>query len=501
MIRLVGRKLLFGTDEQYLGTTYDAGTGKRTFIRDRKSSDSADLSALSFYVLMNFKDGTIDMQDLEKSVTDDEITLIWNLSDTIFKHEGFCFIWVRAVDEQKVTRWSSEKAAVYITEAGSGDFSPSAADSAALEEIIKVETARVTAENARAEAETLRADAETERKSAETKRTEAETERNDAETTRAEAEVLRKANENDRLDNENLRAEAELKRQEFEDTRISSENTRIANENARNEAENARNEAENTRNENEADRVAAYNEFVTAKDELKSYATTSKSWAVGGTGSRDGEDTDNAKYYSSLAKSSETASAKSETNAATSEKNAAASAEAAKTSESGAQKIFDNMSDLANMNYTTSEQIDKLYSDGTISTDKNYINTLASLKEYDSKLKDSGAAHLGASKTDGTKTTVQDALNDLSEKAAGDTDPMLTMLRDSVANAYQNKTTTFNEDGSIAETLADGKIKTTVFNEDGSIMETLKSAAGDVMGTKATTFNSDGSITETVTNS
>lgn len=311
MIRLVGRKLLFGTDEQYLGTTYDADTGKRTFIRDRKSSDSADLSALSFYVLMNFKDGTTDMQDLEKSVADDEITLIWNLSDTIFKHEGFCFIWVRAVDEQKVTRWSSEKAVVYITEAGSGDFSPSAADSAALEEIHKAETARVTAENARAEAETLRAEAETKRADAETKRSEAETLRADAETARAEAELLRKANENDRLDAENLRAEAELKRQESEDTRVSNENTRIANENARNEAETTRKEAETKRQEDEEKRETAYNDFVTAKETLEGYATTSKSWAVGGTGSRDGEDTDNSKYYSSLAKSSEEASAAS----------------------------------------------------------------------------------------------------------------------------------------------------------------------------------------------
>lgn len=84
--------------------------------------------------------------------------------------------------------------------------------------------------------------------------------------------------------------------------------------------------------------------------ECKEWATTSESWAVGGTGTRTGEDANNSKYFSQQSKSSaNTASTKaseaatsanaakvSETNAKTSETNSKASETAAKTSETNA---------------------------------------------------------------------------------------------------------------------------------------------------------------------
>ena len=73
-------------------------------------------------------------------------------------------------------------------------------------------------------------------------------------------------------------------------------------------------------------------------------ATLSESWAIGGTSSRDGEDIDNSKYYSSQsstyadnAKISETNAKTSETNAKTSESNAKTSETNAKTSETNAK--------------------------------------------------------------------------------------------------------------------------------------------------------------------
>ena len=65
-------------------------------------------------------------------------------------------------------------------------------------------------------------------------------------------------------------------------------------------------------------------------------AKEAKSWAVGGTDIRAGEDTDNAKYYSIQAGTSATNAAASETNAASSEANAAASESNAATSETNA---------------------------------------------------------------------------------------------------------------------------------------------------------------------
>ena len=69
---------------------------------------------------------------------------------------------------------------------------------------------------------------------------------------------------------------------------------------------------------------------------VDNFAKTAKSWAVGGTGTRQGEDTDNSKYYADSAHTSEINAAASETAAATSEANAAASETAAAASESNA---------------------------------------------------------------------------------------------------------------------------------------------------------------------
>ena len=59
-----------------------------------------------------------------------------------------------------------------------------------------------------------------------------------------------------------------------------------------------------------------------AEAEYTEVMKTSKSWAVGGTGIRDGEDTNNSKYWSEQSKKSANASSTSATKAATSEANA-----------------------------------------------------------------------------------------------------------------------------------------------------------------------------------
>jgi len=67
---------------------------------------------------------------------------------------------------------------------------------------------------------------------------------------------------------------------------------------------------------------------------------------------------------------------------------------------------------------------------------------------------------------------------------------------DRVQFGLENKTTTFNSDGSITE-VATTYTKKTVFNNDGSITETKIDTLGNVKA-KKTVFNADGSITETL---
>ena len=77
------------------------------------------------------------------------------------------------------------------------------------------------------------------------------------------------------------------------------------------------------------------------------------------------------------------------------------------------------------------------------------------------------------------------------------------------ANAIQNKivfngdygviskTTTFNGD-IITEVDGNGYTRTTTFNADGSITESITDSSGSVVATKTTVFNTDGSISESI---
>lgn len=60
----------------------------------------------------------------------------------------------------------------------------------------------------------------------------------------------------------------------------------------------------------------------------------------------------------------------------------------------------------------------------------------------------------------------------------------------------QNKTTVFNEDGSIVETTVDGTT-TTVFHDDGHITETI--VKGNTTVVRSTYFDADGTIREVIT--
>lgn len=139
------------------------------------------------------------------------------------------------------------------------------------------EQERVTAEQGRVSAEEARVAAETARDSAETVRQSAETARSGAESTRQSKEAARQAAET-------ARANAETERQAAENSRVEAESQRAAAEQARAD--------ENTGIVAQATAQAAA---------AAGSAQTAESWAVGGTGTRPGEDTNNAKYWAEQA--------------------------------------------------------------------------------------------------------------------------------------------------------------------------------------------------------
>lgn len=209
------------------------------------------------------------------------------------------------------------------------------------------ETSRQTAETARANAETDRQAAETRRGEAETARASAESERRNAESSRVTAEGGRASAEASRVTAEQGRTSAESIRVQDEQKRVSAENSRVEAEAQRAAAEQARADentgivAQATAQANAAAQSAeiasasaktaqsASSSAGTAASTASSAAAsasgsasqaqasaavaagsaagaetaskTAQSWAVGGTGTRPGEDTNNAKYWAKQA--------------------------------------------------------------------------------------------------------------------------------------------------------------------------------------------------------
>lgn len=245
--------------------------------------------------------------------------------------------------------------------AESGRGSAEQARSEAEASRVSAETARAQAETARADAELTRANRESTRETAETDRANAEAERASAESARASAEISRTSAESARVQAEASRRTAEDGRVQAEATRASAEQSRTSAEAARESAEKARadetagivarataqaDKAEasataaksaqslaetserNASSSAQAAQIAAStatnaastaSQSATAASSSASQAQasaaaaaqsaasvdginkTAQSWAVGGTGTREGEDTNNAKYWAEQA--------------------------------------------------------------------------------------------------------------------------------------------------------------------------------------------------------
>ncbi len=226
---------------------------------------------------------------------------------------------------------------------------------------VSAESARAQAETARADAEITRSNRESARETAETNRANAEAERVSAESARVSAETSRTSAESARVQAEAARRTAEDGRVQAEATRASAEQSRTSAEAAREAAEKARADetagivARATAQANAA--AAAQSAAETAESSAKDSVTaaaqsaqtaqsaartaanaastasaaaeaasgsasqaqssaaaaaqsaasvdginkTAQSWAVGGTGTREGEDTNNAKYWAEQA--------------------------------------------------------------------------------------------------------------------------------------------------------------------------------------------------------
>ena len=171
---------------------------------------------------------------------------------------------------------SASAAAASATEsagyAGSASQSASAASgsaTAAAGSAASAHSAQLSAETAQGKAEDAQEAAEAAQSAAETARTGAETAETNAEAAQAAAESAKTA----------------------------AESAKSAAESARGAAESAAEEAE----EKSGEAAQSAGDAAQSASDAAGKATLSESWAVGGTGTREGEDTNNARYWSTVA--------------------------------------------------------------------------------------------------------------------------------------------------------------------------------------------------------
>ena len=234
MVIIKNRQMLFSNRENYLGTAYDNNSKHLEFALDRINDDGTDMAGLIFNMNLSYSDdATTDTLVPEMTTEAERAVLTFTLPDTVMTHKGTHYVQLVGYDESGSFKWSTFKNVVYIEDAFAS--TPSEATLSALEELIAKFENQVKKDDAKEEA---RATAETARAAAETARVEAE------------------------------------------DARVIAETGRV--------------EAEEARVTAEAARVTEIEALVTGYDAASLLA---KSYAVGGTGTRAGEDTDNAKYY------------------------------------------------------------------------------------------------------------------------------------------------------------------------------------------------------------
>lgn len=272
MIRVENKELLFSREDSRIGAEGDNSTVVRSFRIPRVQNDGVDLANLTFKVDILYKDtNTSDIADLDKTVTDENIDLDWTITSSVASHVGAIFINLRAFDAAGELKWRSYKGVVYIEDVN-GTVVPSDRQLAELERLESRIDDVLSSETSRKEAELEREAAEAERQTT-------------FETNETARQESFEANEATR---QQTAAESEASRAQTFET----------------------NEAER-----EADFNEAITEFNTTKAELQGYAKTAESYAKGGTGTRSGEDTDNAKYYSESAASNAASAHDSSTSA------------------------------------------------------------------------------------------------------------------------------------------------------------------------------------------
>ena len=166
LIEVRNKQLLFGGDENYLGTVYDNNSANRVFKIARQCNDGVDIAHLNFYVDIKYRDtGFTDTIALEKELRHGNIYLTWLIGQNTTKHPGTNMMRLRAYDDEGVLKWSTYEAPVYVE-----PVPVNTGDNESLTELEQIEQAIRKQSTAINQAEEQRVKNESDRQAAEEQR-------------------------------------------------------------------------------------------------------------------------------------------------------------------------------------------------------------------------------------------------------------------------------------------------------------------------------------------
>ncbi len=183
----------------------------------------------------------------------------------------------------------------------------------------KAETAQSSAEAANTSAQNASSSAQSAKSAAETASSEAQTAKTAAETAQGKAEAAQSAAQSAKTTAQTANTNAQTAQTKAEAASSAAQTAKTAAETAQSKAETAQSAAETAQGKAEAAQSAAQSAksaaqtantnaqaaktaAESAKDSAEDASTLSESWAIGGTGTRTGEDTNNAKYWAQAAR-------------------------------------------------------------------------------------------------------------------------------------------------------------------------------------------------------
>lgn len=113
MIIVRNRELLIPRNEMYIGTSYDENSEVRVLKIDR-APGGIDISHLTFHLDLEYANGAKDTCAVTKEILDDYILITWHVTTGQLQVPGVVYINARATDAGGNVKWASFKGALYV---------------------------------------------------------------------------------------------------------------------------------------------------------------------------------------------------------------------------------------------------------------------------------------------------------------------------------------------------------------------------------------------------